>query len=118
MRWFFIGTENMVQNFLLFLGFLILGLGFIFPSDMTLWKRFIGEYLIFIAYFFILLAVIINKTIKLPKILIPLLVIAILPLIQYLFGQIYLWTTSILSFFYIFSFILVIVLSYSSENFE
>lgn len=108
----------MVQNFLLFLGFLILGLGFLFPSDMTLWKGFIGEYLIFVGCFFILTTVLFYKNIIFPKILIPFLAIVIVPLIQYLFGHIYLWTTSILSFFYIFAFILVIALSYNLEILE
>lgn len=108
----------MVQNFLLFLGFLILGLGFLFPSDMTLWKGFIGEYLIFVGCFFILTTVLFNKTINFPKILIPFLLISIIPLIQYLNVQVYLWTNSILSFIYIFTFILVIVFSYNFENLE
>jgi len=108
----------MVQNFLLFLGCLILGLGFLFPSDMTLWKGFIGEYLIFVGCFFILTTVLFYKNIIFPKILIPFLAIVIVPLIQYLFGHIYLWTTSILSFFYIFAFILVIALSYNLEILE
>src|SRR5690606_40765921 len=67
---------------------------------------------------FILTTVLFNKTINFPKILIPFLLISIIPLIQYLNVQVYLWTNSILSFIYIFTFILVIVFSYNFENLE
>lgn len=105
----------MVQSFLFFLSFLVLGLCFLIPTDATFWRTFLSEYLVFIAVFFLLISISFNK-VKLPKILIPILVFACIPLIQFALGQIYLWTIAICSFFYLIVFCFTIVGAYTSEN--
>lgn len=105
----------MIQYFLFLLSFIILGLSFLTPTDRTLWNGFVGEYLVFIAVFFLLISISFNK-VKLPKILIPILVCACIPLIQFIFGQVYLWTIAIVSFFYLITFSFSIIGAYSSES--
>ena len=79
---FFLRKLHMVQSFLFFLSFIVLGLSFLIPTDATLWRTFLSEYLVFIAVFFLLISISFNK-VKLPKILIPILVCACIPLIQF-----------------------------------
>lgn len=105
----------MIQSFLFILGFIILCLSFLIPTDATLWSRFVGEYLVFVAVFFLLISISFNK-IKVPKILLPLFVCACIPLIQFVFGQVYLWTISIVSFFYLITFSFSIIGAYSDES--
>lgn len=105
----------MVQSFLFFLSFIVLGLSFLIPTDATLWRTFLSEYLVFIAVFFIFISINFNK-VKLPKIIIPILVFACIPLIQFALGQVYLWTIAIVSFFYLIIFSCAIIGAYSSEN--
>lgn len=105
----------MIQSFLFILSFIILCLSFLTPTDATLWSGFVGEYLVFVAILFLLISISFNK-IKLPKILLPILVYACLPLIQFFFGQVYLWTIAIVSFFYLITFSFSIIGAYSSES--
>ncbi|CAM4182729.1 O-antigen ligase family protein [Acinetobacter pragensis] len=105
----------MVQTFLFILSFIIFGFSFLIPLDATIWMRFIGEYLVFVATLFLLISISFNK-IKLPKIIISLFVCACIPLIQFAWGQIYLWTTAIVSFFYLIVFCFVVTGAYSSES--
>lgn len=105
----------MVQSFLFFLSFIVLGLSFLIPTDATLWRTFVSEFLVFIAVFFLLISINFNK-IKVPKIIIPIFIFVCIPLIQFTLGQVYLWTIAIVSFFYLITFSFSIIGAYSSES--
>lgn len=104
----------MVQSFLFLLSFIVLGFAFLIPTDATLWRTFVSEYLVFFAFFFLCISLSFNK-IQLPKITIPIFFCASIPLIQFAFGQIYFWTTAIISIFYLSALCLAIIAAYNSE---
>lgn len=105
----------MVQAFLFSLSFIVLFFAFLIPTDATIWRTFVGEYLVFVAVFFLLISISFYR-IKLPKILIPVFVCACIPLIQFALGQVYLRTIAIVSFFYLIVFSFAIIGAYSSES--
>lgn len=107
----------MVQSFLFFLSFLTFGISFLVPLDSTIWMRFIEEYLVFIAIFFLFMGISFNK-IKVPRIITPIFFFACIPLIQFALGGIFLWTTAIISFFYLIIFSFAIIGAYNCESID
>lgn len=107
----------MIKNLFLLLSGISIGLAWLAPSDDTLWQTFIGEFLAFYGVFFLILSNL-GKEIKAPNISIPILLIALLPLLQYLQGIIFFSTTALLSTAYILGFWIALVLSFSISQKE
>jgi len=107
-------ANSLIYRFLIFFSFFLLGIGFLIPTDATLWRTFVSEYFAFIAIFFLFIIFNFNR-IHIPKIIIPLGFCAFIPLIQFFLGKVYLWTTAIISFFYLFAFFIAIIYSYNNQ---
>lgn len=105
----------MIFNFLFVLAFFVLCISFLIPTDATLWRTFVSEYFVFLAIFFLLISFSFKK-IYIPKVIIPLGLCACIPLIQFALGQVYFWTTTIISFIYLIVFFVVIVYAYSCNR--
>lgn len=102
----------MIKNLFLLLAAISISVAWLAPSDDTLWQTFIGEFLAFYGVFFLILSNL-GKEIKVPNISIPILLIALLPLLQYMQGIVFFSTTALLSSAYILGFWVVLVVSYS-----
>lgn len=105
----------MIFKFLFILAFFVLGISFLIPTDATLWRTFASEYFVFLAIFFLLISISFKK-IYIPTVIIPLGLFACIPLIQFALGQVYFWTTAIISFFYLIVFFFTIVYAYSCNR--
>ncbi|MFV5489868.1 O-antigen ligase family protein [Acinetobacter sp. ASP199] len=57
-----------------------------------------------------------KKEVKLPKITIPILCICLIPLVQFIFGQVYYFSTAFLSFIFIFAFVATVLYGYNSHH--
>lgn len=79
------------------------------------WTSYVQDMLWFLGI--ILLSVLYkNKKISIPKIIIPILVISIIPFIQFSFQKIYYFSTSFFSFCFLFTFFISILLTYNSSK--
>ena len=83
------------------------------PAFYPPWSGFISEYLFFLAFIF-LLPLFGRIGLSAPKVSAFFLVISIIPLVQYLFGQIIYLDTALLSFIYLLFFWLAVLVGYSS----
>lgn len=83
------------------------------PAFYAPWSSFISEYLAFLSLFF-LLPLFVRNTVSIPKISLFFVLVCIIPIFQYSFGQIFYFDKAILSFFYIISFWLSIVVGFNS----
>lgn len=107
----------MIKKLLLILSFFLLGLSFVFPSDMTIWKKFIPELFSFLGLFFLSLHLVIKRTeLVLPRISFIFIFIAFIPIVQFLLGQIALFTNAVISFYYIFAFSWALILAYQIDQ--
>lgn len=57
-----------------------------------------------------------QKEVKLPKNIIPLLFICLIPFIQFIFGQIYYFSTAVFSFCFVFGFLVSFLYGYNSHH--
>ncbi|WP_411687468.1 PglL family O-oligosaccharyltransferase [Acinetobacter indicus] len=88
------------------------------PAFYPPWSSFLSEYLSFLALL-CLLPILSKKNILIPKISLLVLLVCFIPIIQYFSGQIYYIDTAFLSFFYLFSFWLAVLIGFNSiQNFK
>lgn len=101
---------------LIFLFFL--GISYLIPIHYNPWLTFLSEILVLSGFSFLLLISFNNKIIILPKNLIPIFLLSLIPIIQYFFGQVYFFSHAIISFAYILTLFFVIVFMYNitSQN--
>ncbi len=85
------------------------------PSFYPPWSSFISEYLAFLSLIF-LLPLFVKNTISIPKISLFFILISIIPIAQYSFGQIVYFDKVVLSFIYIVSFWLAILVGFNGTN--
>ncbi|NUG09616.1 O-antigen ligase C-terminal domain-containing protein, partial [Acinetobacter bereziniae] len=76
------------------------------------WLTFGSEIAAFFSIFF-LLCLQFNRNLKVPFQLIPLFIISLIPLLQYSFGQIFFFSTALLSFLYLISFIFTVIYTFN-----
>lgn len=91
---------------------LLISLAWLMPVHYRPWVTFIGELYTFCALC-ALSAIFIKEKIKVPIISLPLLVLTCIPLIQFLAGKIFFFSTAMMTSIYIFSFWLASLLGYN-----
>lgn len=96
---------------LLLAGILIIS-AWLTPVHYRPWVTYTGELLAFIALFAVA-AVYLKEKIQLPKITLPLLLLSFVPLIQWVFGEVYFFSTALLCFCFTFAFWLSTVFGYN-----
>lgn len=85
----------------------------VIPVDYTIWNTFFKEILVFIAAFFTFSVLLSFKKVTLPVALIPIFLISLIPIFQWVFGLIYFSTTAILCSLYLMSFGLMVFTGYN-----
>lgn len=85
------------------------------PSFYPPWSSFISEYLAFLSLFF-LLPLFFKNRISIPKLSIIFVLVSLIPIVQYFLSQVFYFDKAILSFFYIISFWLAIIVGFNSVN--
>lgn len=101
-----------MKNIFLIIAILFYCLSILNPAFYPPWTSFISEYLSFIALL-CLLPILSKKNILIPKISLFVLLVSCIPIIQYFLGQVYYIDTAYLSFFYLFSFWLAILVGFN-----
>lgn len=91
---------------------ILISLAWLMPVHYRPWVTYTGELYAFFALF-ALAAIFFKEKIKLPAIGLPLLLLACIPLIQLMAGQVLFFSTAMMGAIYIFSFWLVCVLGYN-----
>lgn len=97
---------------LAFIAAILLSLAWLIPVHYRPWVTYTGELYAFFALF-ALAAIFLKEKIKLPAISLPLLLLACVPLIQLLTGQVFFFSTAMMGTIYIFSFWMASVLGYN-----
>lgn len=103
---------KMIKNVFLLIFLLIFGIAWLIPPNENIWKSFLSEYLTFLSGLFLVLSVGFKK-LKIPKIIIPILIVSFIPLIHYWIGFSFSYTFALLNFFYLIVFFIFLVLSYN-----
>lgn len=98
---------------------ILISLAWLMPIHYRPWVTYTGELYTFFALF-ALAAICLKEKLKLPTIGLPLLLLACVPLIQLLAGQVFFFSTAMMGAIYVFSFWLAAVLGYnlSTERFN
>ena len=97
---------------LLIISFLFFCLSILNPVHTRPWPGFFSELFAFIGVI-LLLPILWQKKVVVPRISLPFLFIAFIPLVQYGFGQIFFYSNAILSFSYLFYFWLTLVIGFN-----
>ncbi|WP_216937136.1 MULTISPECIES: PglL family O-oligosaccharyltransferase [unclassified Acinetobacter] len=100
-----------MKFFLLLLAAVFISLGWLLPIHYRPWVTYTGELYAFFALF-ALAAIGLKEKIKIPAISLPLLLLAGVPLIHFLTGQVFFFSTAMMGFIFVFSFWLASVLGY------
>ncbi|GAA5556776.1 hypothetical protein Asch01_01481 [Acinetobacter schindleri] len=91
---------------------ILISLAWLMPVHYRPWVTYTGELYAFFALF-ALAAIYLKEKVRIPVVSLPLLVLACVPLIQFLMGQVFFFSTAMMSFIFVFSFWLVSVLGYN-----
>ena len=91
---------------------ILISLAWLMPVHYHPWVTYTGELYTFFALFAIA-AIFLKEKIKLPVVGLPLLLLACVPLIQLLVGQVFFFSTAMMAAIYVFSFWLASVLGYN-----
>ena len=98
--------------FLALLAGVFISLAWLLPIHYRPWVTYTGELYAFFALF-TLSAIVIKQKIQLPKISLALLLLAIIPFLQFFAGQIFFLSNALMAFSYIFAFWMAIVIGYN-----
>ena len=101
-----------MKFFLLLLASVFISLGWLLPIHYRPWVTYTGELFAFLSLFS-LAAIYLKDKIKLPVLSLPLLLLAIIPLIQYLGGELFFFDKALTSTLFVFGFWLSIVIGYN-----
>lgn len=96
---------------------ILISLAWLMPIHYRPWVTYTGELYAFFALFAIT-AICLKEKLKIPVISLPLLLLACIPLIQFLLGQVFSFSTAMMGFIFVFSFWLASVLGYSLSTGE
>ncbi|MEN8409052.1 Wzy polymerase domain-containing protein [Acinetobacter bereziniae] len=102
----------MFKNVSMLIFLLIFGVAWLIPPDENIWKSFLSEYLTFLSGLFLILCIGF-KNLKIPKIILPILIVSFIPLIHYWIGFSFSYTFALLNFFYLIAFFIFIIFSYN-----
>mgnify|MGYP001588433741 CR=1 FL=1 len=105
-------TDLFMKFFLLLFAAVFISLGWLLPIHYRPWVTYTGELFAFLSLF-ALAAMYLKDKIKLPVLSLPLLLLAIIPLIQYLGGELFFFDKALTSTLFVFGFWLSIVIGYN-----
>ncbi|MCO8081387.1 PglL family O-oligosaccharyltransferase [Acinetobacter lwoffii] len=91
---------------------ILISLAWLMPVHYRPWVTYTGELYAFFALF-ALAAICLKEKLKIPAISLPLLLLACIPLAQFLLGQVFFFSTAMMAAIYVFSFWLASVLGYN-----
>lgn len=91
---------------------ILISLAWLMPIHYRPWVTYTGELYAFFALFAIT-AICLKEKLKIPAISLPLLLLACIPLIQFLLGQVFFFSTAMMGFIFVFSFWLASILGYN-----
>ncbi|MCU4519280.1 O-antigen ligase C-terminal domain-containing protein [Acinetobacter schindleri] len=91
---------------------ILISLAWLMPVHYRPWVTYTGELYAFFALF-ALVAICLKDKLKIPSVSLPLLVLACVPIIQLLTGQVFFFSTAMMGFIFVFSFWLSSVLGYN-----
>ncbi len=91
---------------------ILISLAWLMPVHYRPWVTYTGELYTFFALF-ALAAICLKEKLKIPAISLPLLLLACIPLAQFLLGQVFFFSTAMMAAIYVFSFWLASVLGYN-----
>lgn len=100
----------------LFISVVLLGVAYLCHPSTYPWLLYNSEILIFLSIL-IISFLISTKTIKTPKFLLPMVLIVFIPLIQFVLGKVYYFTTAFFSSVYLLLFLISILITYNASNF-
>ena len=101
-----------MKFFLLLFATIFISLGWLLPIHYRPWVTYTGELFAFLSLF-ALAAIYLKDKIRLPVLSLPLLFLAIIPLIQYLAGELFFFDKALTSTLFVFGFWLSIVIGYN-----
>lgn len=101
-----------MKSALLFLAAILISLAWLLPIHYRPWVTYTGELYAFFALF-ALAAICLKEKLRIPVVSLPLLLLACVPLIQFLMGQVFFFSTAMMGFIFVFSFWLSSVLGYN-----
>lgn len=90
---------------------ILISLAWLMPIHYRPWVTYTGELYAFFTLF-ALVAICLKEKLKIPAISLPLLLLASIPLIQFLLGQVFFFSIAMMGFIFVFSFWLASVLGY------
>lgn len=91
---------------------ILISLAWLMPVHYRPWVTYTGELYAFFALF-TLAAICLKEKLKIPVMSLPLLLLACIPLVQFLLGQVFFFSTAMMAAIYVFSFWLASVLGYN-----
>ena len=91
---------------------ILISLAWLMPIHYRPWVTYTGELYAFFALF-ALAAICLKEKLKIPAVSLPLLLLACIPLVQFLLGQVFFFSTAMMTVIYVFSFWLASVLGYN-----
>lgn len=101
------------MNFLLvLLASIFISLAWLIPVHYRPWVTYTGELYAFFA-FFAVLALCLKQKVQLPKISLPLVLLAIIPFIQFFVGKVFFFSNALMAFSYVFAFWMAIVAGFN-----
>lgn len=106
-----------MKSMLALIAAILISLAWLMPIHYRPWVTYTGELYAFFALFAIT-AICLKEKLKIPVISLPLLLLACIPLIQFLLGQVFFFSTAMMGFIFVFSFWLASVLGYSLSTGE
>lgn len=103
------------MKIIIFIIFFCFGLSYFIGLSVFPWTSSWQDFLWFFGLIFCL-GLFYKKELKLPKIIIPLFLICLIPFIQFIFGQVYYFSTAVFSFCFIFGFLVSLLYGYNSHQ--
>ncbi|MFT0694527.1 O-antigen ligase family protein [Acinetobacter bereziniae] len=98
------------MKLLLFFAGVVFSFSFLNPIHFNPWSSFLSEVIFFISF---LLLFLFTPIIKIPKNILIIFCFSLIPIVQFIFGQVYYFSISLISFLYIASFGLAVLLGYN-----
>ncbi len=103
--------EVLMKFTLALIAAILISLAWLMPIHYRPWVTYTGELYAFFALF-ALAAICLKEKLRIPVVSLPLLLLACVPLIQFLMGQVFFFSTAMMGFIFVFSFWLASVLGY------
>lgn len=103
------------MNIIIFTIFFCFGLSYFIGLSALPWTSSSQDFLWFLGLI-LWLSLFYRKELKIPRIIIPILFICLIPFIQFIFGQIYYFSTAFFSFCFLFGFLVSLLYGYNSHH--